>query len=136
MGKQTEKSRFPSKYSHGKFVTGAQYIIELICENKADRPLPQKFWQLPEHQQFYKSQTRAVHSLLKKYDVYLLIDFVKTNKYIKSLRPKWVHEKIEEFAKTWKPAVSSEAEPQPTAKKTRLTSMKKKKSAIHELLDE
>ena len=54
MGKErTEKSRYSSRYSPSAYVTGPQYILELICERKAKREnidLPIKFWNLPDHQ--------------------------------------------------------------------------------------
>ena len=72
MGKErTEKSRYQSRYSPDKYVTAAQYIIELVCEKKAtfDKTvLPIKFWNLPQWAGFFKCNLRKVHQLLKKFD--------------------------------------------------------------------
>ena len=98
MGKnRTEKSRYPSKYSGG-WVTGPQYIIEQICERKAQRErtdLPIKFWNLPEWANYYKSQLRACYSLIKKYSEKAIINMLTNNKGCFSLRPKWVETLIE-----------------------------------------
>ncbi len=97
MGKErTEKSRYPSKYSGG-FVTGVQYIIELVCERKAQREkkdLPIKFWNLPEWANYYKSQLRSCHKLVKEYGEKAIINMLTKNKGCFSLRPKWVHNLI------------------------------------------
>ena len=68
---QTEKSRYQSRYSPDQFVSAAQYIIELVCERKAqleERDLPVQFWKQPEWEKYFKMQLRKCHALLKKYD--------------------------------------------------------------------
>lgn len=98
MAKQrTEKSRYPSKYSPNSWVTGPQYILELICERKAGRDkidLPIKFWNLPEWAGYYKSQLRVCHKLVKKYNEKAIINMLTEKKTCFSLRPKWVESLI------------------------------------------
>ena len=101
MSKQTEKSRYPSPYSPGKFVTAAQYIIELICENRAaslKKDLPTQFWKDKEWQSFYKMQLRACHKMLKEYDERAIIKALKDDRCRKtwSLRAPWLKEIIKE----------------------------------------
>ncbi|RLI51663.1 hypothetical protein DRO61_01875 [Candidatus Bathyarchaeota archaeon] len=95
---RSEDSSFPSKYSPSKWVTPAQYIIELVCENSAKyygRDLPVRFWRIEEWSKFFSSQTRAVNRLLKKYEYKAIISAVKS-KNIRSLLPKWVENVIAE----------------------------------------
>lgn len=69
--KRSESSTYPSKYSPGGWVTAAQYIVEAICEKKAQqnqKDLPNQFWQLPEWAKYYRQQIVAANALLKKYD--------------------------------------------------------------------
>lgn len=94
---QTEKSRYPSRYSPGGFVTAAQYIIELACERQAQylkKDLPIKFWNLPEWRFTFIKQLRRAHSLLKKYPEKAIIRAI-TNNNIRSLLVPWLEEKIE-----------------------------------------
>lgn len=105
MGKKfTEKSRYPSLYSPGGFVTGAQYILELICEKKAKnegKDLQVKFWQDEEWAAYFKQQLRAVHSLLKKYSEKAIIDALRDKRCFRtySLRAPWLKAIIEEKQK-------------------------------------
>ncbi len=67
---RSSKSPYPSLYSPKGYVSGAQYIIEFLCEKKAKKEgkeLPIQFWKLPEWAQFFKSQLRKCHSLIKQY---------------------------------------------------------------------
>ncbi len=78
---QTEKSRYPSKYSPGKFVTAAQYIAEFICEKKAvinKQPLKERFWTDPTWAKFYKQQILAANGLLKIYTQEAILAALKT----------------------------------------------------------
>lgn len=99
MAKQrSDVSNYPSRYSPGGYVTVCQYIIELLCENRAKalkKDLPIKFWELPEWSNFYKSQLRVVHKLLKEYDSMSIIAVVKGSN-IWSLRPSFVIKKIKD----------------------------------------
>jgi hypothetical protein len=100
--KRSEASKWPSRYSPGGWVTAAQYIIELVCErqarNKKKADLPVRFWNLPEWQKEFVSQTRATHRLLKKYEPQAIISAVK-QRNIWSLRPKWVEAVIQQEQK-------------------------------------
>ena len=111
---QTDKSRFPSKYSPKQFVTPVQYIIELLAEAKArseGRALPIKFWVLPEWATFYKSQLRAVNKLVKVKNPLMVIDFLKKNNKLYSLNAKWAKDKLEQFSRKWKPPIVPVAKP-------------------------
>ena len=93
---QTDKSRYPSRYSPSQFVTASQYIIELACEQlavKDKKELPIQFWKLPQWKTLYLGQVRAVNLLLKKYSEKAIINIVKSRR-INNLRPKWVEELI------------------------------------------
>jgi len=95
---RTEKSSYPSPYSPGGWVTGPQYIIELICESKARKAksdLPIQFWHLKEWASYFKSQLRCVYKLLQKYDEKAIINTLKNNKGIFSVRPAFVEALIE-----------------------------------------
>jgi len=95
---QTDKSRYPSRYSPGGYVTGAQYVIELACEQRArkeKKDLPIRFWNLPEWSLIFKAQLKAVHILLKKYSIKAIIKVVQEKKY-DNLRPKWVEADVEQ----------------------------------------
>lgn len=104
MGKQTDKSRYQSRYSPQKYVTAAQYIIELICEKKAriDKvDLPIQFWKQPEWQTFFKSQLRKCHSLLKKYHEKAIIRALQDSKLysVYSLHAPWLIPVVEKYQK-------------------------------------
>lgn len=93
---RSEVSRWPSRYSPDGWVRADQYIIELVCEAQAKRKrkdLPLRFWNLPEWEKEFKSQLRATHQLLCKFDAISIINVLKGGK-VTSLRPKWVHELI------------------------------------------
>lgn len=89
---RTEKSKYPSPYSPGGWVTGAQYIIELVCEQRAkfdQKDLPVQFWNLPEWNRYFVSQTKKCNKLLEVYDEKSVIQAVKKSR-IRNLLPKWV----------------------------------------------
>lgn len=96
---QTEKSRYPSKYSPDKFVTVAQYITECICEKKADGDLPAQFWNLPEWNKFYRSQIASANALVKKYGAKPVIEALKDKRCYKtySLRAPWFVNIVKEY---------------------------------------
>jgi len=63
--------KYISKYSNDKAVSAAQYITELICENKAKKDkldLHYRFWTNKNWEIYYKNQIASAHKLLKKYD--------------------------------------------------------------------
>ena len=103
---------YPSRYSPDvdeqgyAWVTGRQYIVELICENKAlkeKKDLPRGFYtkglDLVAWQKFYQQQinNRSLTKLIKTHTIDKIIAFLRDNKYIMSLRPKWVHEKLAQY---------------------------------------
>ena len=69
-------NKYQSKYGAGA-ITPAQYIIEKICEKKAQiskQTLTYKFWKQPEWAIFFKRHLRQVHALLRKYDAAAIIN--------------------------------------------------------------
>lgn len=101
---QTNKSRYPSKYSPHTFIAARQYIIELICERKAQKEdiiLPLRFWKDDEWKKFYKSQLRRCDTLLKKYSDIAIIKALNTyrGKKIYSLFAAWLEDIIAEEQK-------------------------------------
>lgn len=89
--------KFNSKYSHGKEVNALQYIVELICENKAKKDkisLPEKFWLIDKWKNFYKSQLKQCSKFLKKHSELKIIDFIK-KKHIYNLHASWIEEALE-----------------------------------------
>jgi len=99
--KYTEKSRFQSAYSPGKYVTDAQYVVEKICEKNAKsqgRDLPQQFWQLPEWEKFFRQQIPTANKLLQKYHVNSILAALKDKRMWKcySLRSPFLAKVIEE----------------------------------------
>lgn len=96
---QTDDRGYPSKYSPGKFVTGAQYLIELICERKAHlnhTTLPIYFWRDEKWEKEFKAQTRCINALLRMYDLRALVHVLHNNPKVYSLRATFVKPKIEE----------------------------------------
>ena len=90
---RTDKSRYPSRYSQSKWVTAVQYIVELLCEQKAKSEkrgdLPVQFWQLEEWEKFFKSQVRIANKVLKEHGEKAVIEVIKRHR-IWSLNPYWV----------------------------------------------
>ena len=86
---QSEKSRYPSVYSPDKWVTGAQYICEKICEKRAKQDgvsLGIRFWRKPEWAKFYKWNMLVVRGFLKQYDERAIIKTLKESGKWWSLR--------------------------------------------------
>ena len=62
--------KYPSKYSNGKLVSAAQYITEIICENRAKmlkKDLHYRFWVSKEWSSYYRNQIGSANKLLEKY---------------------------------------------------------------------
>jgi hypothetical protein len=81
--RQTANSPYPSKYAPGKFVTPAQYINELVCEQAAKREgreLPLYFWKHEEWQKYWGGQVRIINNLLKKYSPKVIIKVVQDHR--------------------------------------------------------
>jgi hypothetical protein len=75
--------KYPSRYSNGKYVSAAQYITEIICENKAKKDkldLHHRFWLTPLWEKYYRNQIASAHSLLKKYSAKAIIGALSDSK--------------------------------------------------------
>lgn len=69
-----------SKYSNNKEVSAAQYITELICENKAKKDkldLHYRFWVNKKWAAYYRNQIATAHKLISKYDDVAIIRALK-----------------------------------------------------------
>ena len=119
MAKQrSNTNKYPSRYSPNidengyAWVSGRQYIVELLCENKAlkdsyktgsSKELPRGFYtkelQLTEWQKFYTEQinNRSLTKLINTHTVDKIVAFLRDNRFIINLRPKWVHDKISQY---------------------------------------
>lgn len=78
--------KYISKYSNGKYVTAAQYITELICENKAKqekKDLYFKFWTSKEWSLYYRNQIATANKLVKEYNPQAIIRALKTTQATK-----------------------------------------------------
>jgi len=76
-------NNYPSKYSNGKLVSAAQFITEIICENKAVRDkkdLHYRFWTNKNWAAFYRSQIATAHKLLKQFEAKAIIKALKNIK--------------------------------------------------------
>lgn len=92
---QTEKSPYPSLHSPNQYVSAAQYIIELVCQKKAEVEktyLESQFWKQKLWADFFKMQLRKCYSLLKKYDERAIIAALrhKNARNVKSLMASWL----------------------------------------------
>lgn len=70
------KNKYVSKYSNGKLVSAAQYITELICENKARKDkndLHYRFWVSKKWSLYYRNQIASANKLLETYDAKAVI---------------------------------------------------------------
>lgn len=75
--------KYISKYSNGKTVTAAQYITELICENKAKKEkkdLHYKFWTNNQWSKFYRDQIATANKLVKQFNEQAIIKAIKNIK--------------------------------------------------------
>lgn len=97
-------AKYPSLYSP-KEVTAAQFIIELICQRKAQadgKSLSMKFWNHPDWSKFYRSQLRKCHTLIKKYGEGAVIAAIrdeKKTKYCRTLFSAYFESIVEEKQK-------------------------------------
>jgi hypothetical protein len=63
--------KYISKYSNNKEVSPAQYITEIICENKAKKDkkdLHYRFWLSKEWAAYFRNQIATANKLLQKYN--------------------------------------------------------------------
>lgn len=75
--------QYISKYSNDKSVSAAQYITELICENKAKKDkgdLHYRFWLSKQWSAYFRNQIASAHQLLKKYDDTAIVRALKDPK--------------------------------------------------------
>ena len=75
--------KYPSRYSNGKNVSAAQYITELICENKAKidkEDIGIKFWTSKKWTNYYRNQISSANKLLEKYNEQAIIKALKNTK--------------------------------------------------------
>lgn len=73
-------NKYISKYSNGKEVSAAQYITELICENKArleKKDLHYRFWTNKIWSRYYRDQIATANKLLQKYDAKSIVNALK-----------------------------------------------------------
>lgn len=96
--------KFPSRYSNGKSVSAAQYITELICENKAKidkEDLHYRFWVTKKWDKYYRNQIATANKLVKKYDPVAIAKALKDNRAsrIYSLRAPHLVTIIEQYQK-------------------------------------
>lgn len=76
MTDNTNKCKYVSKYSNGKLVSAAQYITELICENKARKEkndLHYRFWVSKKWSLYYRNQIASANKLLESYEAKAII---------------------------------------------------------------
>lgn len=74
--------KFYSKYSNGKSVSAAQYITELVCENKAKKEkldLHYRFWTTKFWEKYYKDQIASANKLIKKYTAKAIIAALRSH---------------------------------------------------------
>jgi hypothetical protein len=89
---RSDKRRFESRFG-GNYITSAQYVVEQLCvsvahQNKSD--LPDKFWQLPEWEKFFKWQIKYAVMILKYYDASAIVAAMRDKRLagkIRSLSP-------------------------------------------------
>ena len=75
--------KYISKYSNNKEVSPAQYITEIICENKAKKDkldLHYRFWVNKEWASYYRNQIATAHKLVKKYSDVAIVRALKNAK--------------------------------------------------------
>lgn len=74
--------KYHSKYSNGKTVSVAQYITELVCENKAKKDkldLHYRFWTTKKWEKYYKDQIASAYKLIKKYPAKAIIAALRSH---------------------------------------------------------
>lgn len=79
-------NQYISKYSNGKYVSPAQYITEIICENKAkieNKDLHYRFWLNKEWAKYFRNQIATANKLIKTYGDKAIIKALKNTKAAK-----------------------------------------------------
>lgn len=105
---QSKKSRYPSIFSPGVYITAAQYITELLFSKKfqfekKDHPL--KFWSLPQYKGQFVRWQRQANKLVKEFGGDAVIAALKDKRsglrwslhteFMQELIKEW-HEKLEQ----------------------------------------
>lgn len=75
--------KYISRYSNNKEVSAAQYITEIICEQKAkiDKvDLHYRFWTNKKWSTFYKNQIGTANKLLEKYSARAILKALLSEK--------------------------------------------------------
>jgi ribosomal protein S25 len=78
-----ENNKYISRYSNDKEVSSAQYITEIICEQKAKinkEDLHYKFWTSKKWAAFFRNQIATAHKLLKQYSAKAIIKALLSDK--------------------------------------------------------
>jgi hypothetical protein len=93
--------KYISKYSNNKEVTAAQYITELICENKAridKKDIHYRFWTNKTWAKFYRDQIATANKLLETYSPRAIINAIKnpSSSRTYSLRSKYLVDTIKQ----------------------------------------
>lgn len=129
----TDKSRYKSAYTES-WVTAAQYIAELVCENiaqKRSETLPLKFWNDRKWNATFRRQLSLANGLLKIYSEAAVIQALRTKegKRISSLAAPWLDDIIERCDKVKR----QETKIQTVEKKEGIRPSVPKKGSIWEL---
>lgn len=126
---QTNKSRFPSKYSNG-YITPVQYAVENLCEliaKNRNTHLPFKFWELPEWNKLFRQHIAICNRLLKKYPIEVILEtlqdpYIQKSKCLSFYFPPFkklldknnIGKKREEILSKYHPADNQEPQNNPT----------------------
>ncbi len=95
---RTEASRYESRYG-GNAITPAQFIAELMCERlakKDKKDLPVKFWNLPTWKRTFLQQVLAANTLLKVFSPKAILQALKREPKVFSLRAPWFTPVVQE----------------------------------------
>lgn len=81
--KPTEKSKYPSIYSPGVYVSCEKFICELLCQRHAyfeNKDLPVKFWELPRWKTEFVKKIVHINRLLGQYSEEVIIKALRDPK--------------------------------------------------------
>lgn len=93
--------KFRSKYTHEDYeITAAQYLAEFMSERKAKKDgkaLPVKFWNVRGFKSTFFQQLKLANTLLKEYDIRVILNVLREMKYVYSLANKKLIQKIKQL---------------------------------------